>query len=260
MSSSLPLGYWSSTTFATNTNGAWVVWFNRGNTSFSGKTNDSEYFVRAIRVVEHSVLSVSPASRNVAKDAGSTTFSVSNTGTGTMSWNAKVTSDSGWFSIISGDSGINSGTINCIFLENTSASARTATIQVTAIGAGSPVNVTVTQAGQECTATLDGKLLLHIPYLSYINPMLGAITFWADFVYQLNPSSILFKLKDFGAIEHPSYLCTPPTLSDDLTIHIPNVQLSDGITHLWVDLKYDSALSTDVNLYFFVKDYGVLTN
>ena len=93
------------------------------------------------------VISVSPPSRDVAKDAGTTTFSVSNTGTGTMPWTAAVTPTSSWLTITSGTSGTDSGTINCSFPANTSTSTRTATIRVTATGAtGSPVDVTVTQA------------------------------------------------------------------------------------------------------------------
>ena len=99
------------------------------------------------------VLSVSPANRAVAKDAGTTTFSVSNTGTGTMPWTAAVTPDSSWLSITSGTSGTDTGTINCSFSANTSTSSRTATIRVTATGAtGSPVDVTVTQAPTPVTA------------------------------------------------------------------------------------------------------------
>jgi IgA Peptidase M64/Viral BACON domain len=93
------------------------------------------------------VLSVNPASRDVAKDAGTTTFSVSNTGTGTMTWSALVTGGS-WLTIISGASGTNSGTINCSYPANTTTAPRTGTIRVTATGAtGSPVDLTVTQAG-----------------------------------------------------------------------------------------------------------------
>ena len=110
------------------------------------------HYVRAVRggqsgSLGHLVISVSPASRNVAKDAGTTTFSVSNTGTGTMPWTAAVTSGGSWLSITSGASGTNSGTITCSFTANTGTSARTGTIRVTATGAtGSPVDVTVTQA------------------------------------------------------------------------------------------------------------------
>jgi hypothetical protein len=94
------------------------------------------------------VLSVMPSGRSVAKEAGTTTFGVSNTGTGTMSWTASVTSGSSWLSISSGASGTNTGTIACAFSANTGTSARTGTIQVTAAGAvGSPKDVTVTQSG-----------------------------------------------------------------------------------------------------------------
>jgi len=103
-------------------------------------------------VAVSSLLSVSPASRNVVKDAGATTFGVSNTGTGTMPWTAAVTPVSSWLLITSGASGANSGTINCSFTANTGASARTATIRVTATGAtGSPVDVTLTQASAQAT-------------------------------------------------------------------------------------------------------------
>jgi phosphatidylethanolamine-binding protein (PEBP) family uncharacterized protein len=93
------------------------------------------------------VLSVIPSTRDVSKDAGTTTFSVSNTGVGTMPWTAAVTSGSSWLSITSGDSGTDTGTIYCRFTANTSTSARTATIGVTTtVTTGSPQDVTVIQA------------------------------------------------------------------------------------------------------------------
>ncbi len=93
-------------------------------------------------------LSVSPSNQNVSKDTGSTSFNVSNTGAETMPWTAAVTAGGSWLSITSGVSGSNSGTIMCSFTANTSSTSRTATIRVTASGAsGSPVDVTVTQAG-----------------------------------------------------------------------------------------------------------------
>jgi hypothetical protein len=94
------------------------------------------------------VLSVSPYNNGVGKDAGSTTFSVTNAGTGSMSWTAQVVSGS-WLSIVGGASGTNSGTITCSFGANTDTSSRTGTIRVTASGAsGNPKEVTVTQEGQ----------------------------------------------------------------------------------------------------------------
>jgi hypothetical protein len=93
------------------------------------------------------VLSVSPTSQDVAKEAGNTTFSVSNTGTGSMPWTAVVTSEGTWLQIQGPASGTDTGTITCAFTANPGTSARTGTIQVTAVGAtGSPAYVTVTQA------------------------------------------------------------------------------------------------------------------
>jgi hypothetical protein len=91
------------------------------------------------------VLSVSPDNRDVSKDASSTSFSVSNAGTGTMSWTA--VSGSSWLTITSGSSGTNSGTISVSYTQNTGTSPRIGSITVTAPGAtGSPKSVTVTQA------------------------------------------------------------------------------------------------------------------
>ncbi|MFZ2630460.1 MAG: BACON domain-containing carbohydrate-binding protein [Desulfosalsimonadaceae bacterium] len=91
--------------------------------------------------------SVTPTNQPVAKEAGTTTFAVSNTGAGTMPWTAAESPDVAWLSIAP-TSGTNAGTITCTLTANTSTSPRTATIRATAAGAtGSPVDVTVTQAG-----------------------------------------------------------------------------------------------------------------
>ena len=101
------------------------------------------------------VLSVNPTSRSVAKTAGTTSFGVSNTGTGTMPWTAAVTTGGSWLSITSGASGSNAGTITCSFNANTGSSARTGVIRVTAAGAtGSPKDVTVTQAESSAGGSL----------------------------------------------------------------------------------------------------------
>jgi hypothetical protein len=93
------------------------------------------------------VLSVTPTNAPVSATAGSTNFSVSNSGTGTLSYSATVASGSSWLSIASGATGGNSGTINVSYSTNAGAQ-RSGTIQVTASGAsGSPATVTVTQAG-----------------------------------------------------------------------------------------------------------------
>ena len=141
--------YWSSTTNASYTNAAWIVSFWIGYDTGSDKTSSSGY-VRAVRGEQPWSLAnlvISPNSRAVAKDAGATTFSISDTGTGVMPWTASVISVGSWLSITSGASGTNAGTITCSFTANTSSSARTATIRVTATGAtSSPADVMVTQA------------------------------------------------------------------------------------------------------------------
>ncbi len=95
------------------------------------------------------VLAVTPASRSVGAAAGTTSFSVANTGEDTIPWTATVTSGGSWLTITSGVSGTNAGTIQVSYAANTGASSRTGTIQVTAAGAiGSPVSVHVVQAGE----------------------------------------------------------------------------------------------------------------
>ena len=139
--------YWSSTTYADYTNYAWLVHFGYGYDYVSDKSYRN--YVRAVRWGQSGLLGnlvVSPVSRYVAKDAGTTTFSVSNTGTGTMLWSAAVTPVRSWLTI-SPASGTNAGTISCNFTTNTSTLTRAATIQVTATGTtGSPRDVMVTQA------------------------------------------------------------------------------------------------------------------
>ncbi|MBF0204810.1 MAG: BACON domain-containing protein [Desulfamplus sp.] len=91
-------------------------------------------------------LSINMSTRTVSNEPGTTTFSVSNTGNGTMTWSASVISGSNWLSIQSGSSGSNSGTIVCSYSANTTTSSRTATIRITATGAtGSPTDVMVIQ-------------------------------------------------------------------------------------------------------------------
>ncbi len=143
------------------------------------------------------VLSVNPVSRNVPREAGTTTFSVSNTGAGTMPWIAAVTPSSTWLSITSGDSGTNSGTINCSFTANPSTLARTATIRVTATGAtGSPVDVTVTQAGSSA-----GSLAVSFDSLGLWIYNLGSAA-WMQ-LSSVNPENMISSgsmlYVDFGA-------------------------------------------------------------
>jgi len=90
-------------------------------------------------------LIVTPDNRLLSYAGGSTTFSVSNTGSGTMDWTASVTSGGSWLSIASGASGTNSGTITVSFRDNGySCSSRGGKIKVSAPGAASPNQIEVT--------------------------------------------------------------------------------------------------------------------
>ena len=215
---------------------------------------------------EELVLAVSPTNLNVTKEAGTTTISVSNTGTGTMPWTASVISGSEWLMIVSNSSGNNSGTPTCSYTANTGTANRMATIRVTATGAtGSPVDVTVIQGAitTDCMATLDSNLSLHIPFLSYLIPYWGAPSYWADLVYEPNPAYptlIPFKLINAAIIQSGIFSCAASTLSDDLKVHIPDLLYPDGITRMWVDMEYSSVLSTDSQAYFVVTNYGVVSN
>jgi len=134
--------YWSSTTDAEFTDRACGVGFYDGYDSGHNKYNST--YVRAVRGGQTGSLGnlvISPSKQIVQKEAGTTSFSVSTTGT----WSATVTSGS-WLRITSGASGTNSGTINCSFTSNTA--LRAATIRVTSSDTSvSPVDVTVAQQG-----------------------------------------------------------------------------------------------------------------
>jgi len=93
------------------------------------------------------ILSVTPANQNVTSPAGTTSFAVTNTGTGSMSYSAAVTTGSDWLSISNGSTGGNNGIIVTAYSQNNSSTSRVGTITITAPGAiGSPQQVTVTQA------------------------------------------------------------------------------------------------------------------
>ncbi len=112
----------------------------------------------------------------------------------------------------------------------------------------------------ECMATIDASLLLHIPNISYVDPTAGIQSLWADLVYEANPTATLFKLTNAAVINNPTFSCTPSTLSTDLKIHIPDLLLPDGFTHLWANLEFVSALSTNGEIYFLVTGFGIISN
>ncbi len=100
-----------------------------------------------ITSAEAPVLQVTPTSRNVPASAGTTTFEVSNTGSGTLNWTAAVTQGASWLAIVSGHSGTDRGTITLSYAANSEATSRTGVVTVTATGAsGSPQEVTIVQS------------------------------------------------------------------------------------------------------------------
>lgn len=112
-----------------------------------------------------------------------------------------------------------------------------------------------------CSATLDEKFVLNISYLSHTGTA-GTMSLWANLVYTYNatyPTWTIFKLTTFGVINNPSSSCTPSTLGSDLSLHIPDMLLSDGVTHVSADLRYSPDLSTSGNIYFVVKNYSILS-
>jgi hypothetical protein len=212
------------------------------------------------------VLSVTPRNQSIHKDSGTTTFSVSNTGIGAMTWTTTITSGNDWLLVTSGAEGTNTGTIACAYSTNTNKTSRTGTIRVTAPGAaGSPTDVTITQSANTtaCTATIDGNLSLHIPVLSHLVPWSGAPSYSVNLAYEYNaayPTLIPFKLTQATLAQSEVYSCDPSTLSDDFTIHIPDVLLPDGVTRIWLYLLYSTAISTNGSVCFYVLNYGVVSH
>ena len=255
--------YWSGTTDAHAPHSVLCTYFYYGSGGSPNKVSSNAY-VRAVRgpsVIIGGLLAISPLSRTVTKDAGSTTFSVSNTstGAGAMPWTAAVTAGGDWLSITSGASGTNAGAITCAYTAYTGTTSRTGTIQVTAPGTtGSPMEVIVVQGANTtaCTATIDEKSFLHIPHLLYIDPVSGTLSLSAKLVNEFNPSYPtlkLFKLTEYAVTQNPSFSCEASTLSDKFAIHIPDVLDSDGVTHLRMDMEYSPDFSTDEYSYFEVK-------
>ena len=125
------------------------------------------------------------------------------------------------------------------------------------------VCVIPTPSPTACTATINGILLLHMPYLSYVNPVSGTLSLWAELLYEFNPTYptlLPFKLTNAAFVNNPSFSCSASTLSSELNIHLPDVLLPDGSTHLWVNLEYDIALSANGNNYWVVTNYGPVSN
>ena len=139
---------------------------------------------------------------------------------------------------------------------------QTAIIRVAAAAAGSPVDITVNHA-TECTAIIDDKLSLKIPYLSIPG---GSVMYSVDFDYVTNPAyptQYIFKLKNHAVVTNRKSSCSVSTLTGFpgmYHIHIYELWLPNVITPMWIDMQSDPALSTDRSIYFVVTNYGVVSN
>ena len=112
-----------------------------------------------------------------------------------------------------------------------------------------------------CTAMLDSNFVLHIPILSNSDSAIGTVSLWADFVYKpdsANPTLLPLMLTTYGIINHPSFSCTASSLSGNLSIHIPDVLLSDQMTRMWMDLEYSPHLSISGKNYWYLKNFGLI--
>jgi hypothetical protein len=114
---------------------------------------DSPFDVTVIQAANTTpTLDVAPSTRNVGVAAGSTSFFVSNTGFGSLDFDAQVIEGSDWLAISA--KGAGGGTIDVSFAANEAGSQRSGAIRVTAAGAvNSPREVTVIQDAAESNPT-----------------------------------------------------------------------------------------------------------
>lgn len=98
------------------------------------------------------VLTVSPITKQIlGTGAGTLSFFVANTGSGSMPWTAEIISSGTWARIASGASGTNNGAVNVAYDENPAGSPlRTASIRITSTGAANnPVAVEIEQVANQ---------------------------------------------------------------------------------------------------------------
>jgi hypothetical protein len=138
-----------------------------------------------VTIIIPPTLSVAPVDQPVDCHAGSTMFTVKNTGTGTMKWSAS--SNQSWAVISSGSSGTNSGTIKVDYTLNNSKSAgRTATICVIAPGA--------VDSSQAVTLSQSARSTMQLLYLKVGNQ--------SDWTFQGKPGSQSIEIQEW---EHAGY-------------------------------------------------------
>lgn len=167
-------------------------------------------------------LSVGPDSQNVDFTGGTTTFAVSNTGSGTMPWTAAVTIGASWIQITSGAAGSNSGTITASVSANPDGNIRTGEITVIAPEASSnPKIVRIIQSGNP-------PVLCVLPATRSLESAAGATT---------------FEVTNTGA---GTMSWTAEVTSGDAFVHITSGAsgTNTGTLHVNVDANSGDALRT----------------
>ncbi len=104
------------------------------------------------------VLTVSSMPFSFASSGGEADIEVTNGGGGTLSWAAET--DQSWVAVVSGASGVNTGTIKIVVAGNLSTSPRAAVLRVTANATGSPVNISISQNGTLRSSTITTAITL----------------------------------------------------------------------------------------------------
>ena len=103
-------------------------------------------------------LKVTPKKTYVPYGAGQVTFTVRNTGSGTMPWTAKVRAGKEWASISGPKKGTNDGTFTVTFGANLGVATRTTVIRVSAPNApNSPIKVKIEQGSQTTSRQAVGR-------------------------------------------------------------------------------------------------------
>jgi len=117
------------------------------------------------------ILNVNPLLINVKSQQGDTTAFISNSGSGTLRWKARVTSGNEWLSIISDSSGTNNSSIRFLFQQNISPQPRVGTIMVWDDSAFSPNRfITVNQSVPTETEDPNSTPYSYSLYDNYPNP------------------------------------------------------------------------------------------
>lgn len=152
-------GFATITSGSSGVNSGQVAVAFQGNTTMLNRTAtirvespdaaNSPVDVTITQTAQEAVLQVSPESQSIGSAAGTASFQVQNSGSGTMSWTSAVVSGANFLSISTGTSGVNEGAVTVAAAANPTGAERTGTIRIDAPGAAnSPLLVTLTQAGR----------------------------------------------------------------------------------------------------------------